>query len=89
MNEHQGIVRYPEFLATRDGDADFLGHRLSKREAFFEQLARNPIRSRAPIDRAVYFRNTAWRRSEPASIRVCSGSWRRLRPTGPSTLASD
>jgi hypothetical protein len=65
MNEVQGILRYREFLAARDGEADLLGHRLSKREAFFDQLVRSPVRSCAPIDRAVYFRNMARRRPQP------------------------
>lgn len=65
MNEQRGIARYREFLISRDGDADLLRHRLSKREAFFEELARNPIRSGALIDRAVYFHNMARRRPEP------------------------
>jgi hypothetical protein len=65
MNEEEGIIRYREFLAARDGEADFLSHRLSKREAFFDELVRTPVRSGAPIDRAVYFRNTARRGPEP------------------------
>jgi hypothetical protein len=65
MNETQGIARYQEFLVARDGDADLLRHRLSKRELFFDNLERNPVRSYAPIDRAAYFRNIAKRRSEP------------------------
>src|SRR5271169_3689991 len=65
MNKNHGIVRYREFLVARDGDADLLRHRLSKREAFFDDLEWNPVRSYAPIDRATYFRNMARRRSEP------------------------
>ncbi len=65
MNDEQGIVGYREFLAARDGAADLLRHRLSKREALFDELARNPVRSRAPIDRAAYLRNMARRRPEP------------------------
>jgi hypothetical protein len=42
MNKNHGIVRYLEFLVARDGDADPLRHRLSKREAFFDNLARSP-----------------------------------------------
>ncbi len=45
--------------------ADLLRHSLSKREAFFDDLARSPVRSSAPIDRASYFRNMARRRAEP------------------------
>ncbi len=65
MNENQGIVRYREFLVARDGEADLLRHSLSKREAFFDDLARSPVRSSAPIDRGSYFRNMARRRIEP------------------------
>ena len=64
MNEEPGIARYREFLAARDGEADLLGHRLSKREAFFDELMRSPVRSCTPIDREVYFRNMARRRPE-------------------------
>ena len=64
MNEEQGILRYREFLAARDGEADLLAHRLSKREAFFEEITRNPVRASAPIDRATYLRNMARRRPE-------------------------
>ena len=65
MNKNHGIVRYLEFLVARDGDADLLRHRLSKREAFFDNLARSPVSAYALIDRATYFRNMARRRSEP------------------------
>jgi hypothetical protein len=65
MNEEQGILRYREYLVVRDGEADLLRHRLSKREAFFDELARSPVHSWAPIDRATYFRNMARRRPEP------------------------
>jgi hypothetical protein len=65
MNENQGIVGYREFLVTRDGEADLLRRSLSKREAFFDELARNPVRSSVPVNRATYFRNMARRRPEP------------------------
>ena len=65
MNENQGIVRYREFLVARHGEVDLLRHSLSKRAAFFDDLARSPVRSSAPIDRASYFRNMARRRIEP------------------------
>src|SRR5215469_14260059 len=64
MNEEPGILRYREFLAARDGEADLLRHRLSKREAFFDELARSPVHSSTPIDRATYFRNMARHRPE-------------------------
>jgi hypothetical protein len=65
MNENQGIVRYREFLVLRDGEADLLRHSLSKRETFFDDLARSPVRSSAPVDRASYLRNMTRRRPEP------------------------
>src|SRR5215472_2306393 len=65
MKEDQGIARYREFLTARDGEADPLRHRLSKREAFFDELARSPVRSGVVIDRAAYLRNMARRRPEP------------------------
>jgi hypothetical protein len=42
-----------------------LSRRLSKREALFDRMARHPVRSLVPIDRAAYFRNMARRRPEP------------------------
>lgn len=64
MNEEQGIARYRQFVVARDGEADLLRRRLSKREAFFDNLARSPVMSCAPIGRAAYFRNMAGRRQE-------------------------
>jgi hypothetical protein len=64
MNKNHGIVRYLEFMVARDGDADLLRRRLSKREAFFDALARSPVSSYALIDRATYFPNMARRRPE-------------------------
>jgi len=55
---------YLEFLIARDGEPDFARHTLSRREAFFERLVRDPVRSRLPIDRAAYLRNLARRRPE-------------------------
>ena len=56
---------YLAFLVTRDGEADLLRHTLSKREAFFDGLAREPVRSRLRLDRATFVRNLARRRPEP------------------------
>src|SRR5262249_11138125 len=56
---------YLAFLVARDGDADLGRHTLSHREAFFERLARDPVRSRVRIDRATFLRNLARRRPEP------------------------
>lgn len=64
MKENEGLRRYSEFLLARDGEADLLRQRLSKREGFFDNITRNPIRSCAPIDRATYFRNMAHGRRE-------------------------
>ena len=65
MNEHEGLDRYREFLAARDGEADLLRHRLSRRESFFDAIERSPVRSSTPGDRATYLRNMA--RREPES----------------------
>src|SRR5207253_1203926 len=40
---------YLEFLIARDGEPDFARHTLSRREAFFERLVRDPVRSRLPV----------------------------------------
>jgi len=65
MNEHEGLDRYREFLAARNGEADLLRHRLSRREAFFDAIERSPVRSSTPGDRATYLRNMARREPEP------------------------
>jgi hypothetical protein len=64
MHATEAARRYLEFLAARDGDADFARHTLARREAFFAALARDPVGSRQPVDRAVYLRNLARRRPE-------------------------
>ncbi len=56
---------YLAFLRARDGDADLLRHTLSRREAFFDRLAREPVRSRRAVDRETFLRNLARRRPEP------------------------
>ena len=56
---------YLAFLLARDGEADLLRHTLSRREAFFDRLAREPVRSRRAIDRETFLRNLARRRPEP------------------------
>ena len=60
-----GAGGYHAFLLARDGEADLLRHTLSRREAFFARLAREPVRSRLPLDRATFLRNLARRRPEP------------------------
>src|SRR5262249_22932292 len=59
-----GVLRYRKFLAARDGEADLLRHTLSRREVFFDSLARTPVRSLVHIDRDTYQRNLFRRRPE-------------------------
>jgi hypothetical protein len=58
-------MSYLEFLIARDGEPDLLRHTLSRREAFFDRLARDPVRSRLRLDRDTFLRNLARRRPEP------------------------
>ena len=59
------IVRYREFLVARDtARQTSCATVCAKRAAFFDDLARRPVRSSAPVDRATYFRNMARRRPE-------------------------
>jgi hypothetical protein len=60
----QGIRGYQEFLTARDGEADLARHTLSRREAFFADLAGRPVRSTAPIERDAYLRNVVKRRPD-------------------------
>lgn len=60
-----GVDGYLAFLVERDGEPDLPTHTLSRREALFERLARDPVRSAAPVDRETYLRNLARRRPEP------------------------
>jgi hypothetical protein len=55
---------YLAFLIARDGEPDVLRHTLSRREAFFDRLARDPVRSRLRFDRDTFARNLARRRPE-------------------------
>ena len=55
---------YLAFLIARDGEPDLLRHTLSRREAFFDRLAREPLRSRLRFDRDTFARNLARRRPE-------------------------
>jgi hypothetical protein len=55
---------YLAFLAGRDGEPDLLRHTLSRREAFLDRLARDPLRSRLRVDRDAFARNLARRRPE-------------------------
>jgi hypothetical protein len=40
-----GLAAYQRFLSVRDGDPDLAHHTLSRREAFFRDLDRRPVRS--------------------------------------------
>jgi hypothetical protein len=56
--------RYLAFLRERDGAASLATHRLATREAFFERLAREPVRSARAFDGAAFRRNLQRRRPE-------------------------
>src|SRR5262245_4688929 len=56
---------YLAFLVGRDGEPDLLRHTLSRREAFLDRLARDPLRSRLRVDPDAFARNLARRRPEP------------------------
>jgi hypothetical protein len=56
---------YLEFLVRRDGEIHFARRTLSHREAFFDRLARDPVRAAVPIDREGYLRNLVRRRPDP------------------------
>ncbi|HLL54107.1 MAG TPA: hypothetical protein VK447_11195 [Myxococcaceae bacterium] len=60
---HQ-LSKYLNFLKDRDGIADPVSRTLSKREAFFDELARKPVRAKKPIDRDAFLRNLR-RKPEP------------------------
>jgi hypothetical protein len=55
---------YLAFLVERDGEPDLLRHTLSRREAFLDRLAREPVRSRLRFDRDTFACNLARRRPE-------------------------
>jgi hypothetical protein len=65
MTANAPILAYRDYVTRRDGAADIYRLTLSRREAFFEGLARDPVRSEAPIDREVFLRNAVRRRPEP------------------------
>jgi hypothetical protein len=58
------LSNYLKFLKDRDGTADPVSRTLSKREAFFDELARKPVRAKKPIDREAFLRNLR-RKPEP------------------------
>ena len=54
-SERQGAVKdFLEFLRGRDGEVEPLAHRLSKREAYFQRLDQQPVRSTVPVDQAQF-----------------------------------
>jgi hypothetical protein len=61
----EGITGYREYLIERDGEADLLNSRLSKREKFFTEIEADVITSALPIDREAFFRNLRRRQPEP------------------------
>src|SRR5262249_47632930 len=56
---------YLAFLIARDGEPDLLRHTLSRREAFFDRLAREPVPRRLRVDRETFLRNRTRRRRAP------------------------
>jgi hypothetical protein len=53
------------YVERRDGDADLLNRRLSRREQFFDGLEADPVRSTRTVDRHAFVRNLRRRRPEP------------------------
>jgi hypothetical protein len=60
-----GIVGYRDYLTRRNGAADLMHRRLESREAFFDALEADRVRSETRIDRTVFLRNLRRRRPEP------------------------
>ena len=60
-----GIDGYRTYLQKRDGDADLLHRRLTRREEFFTGLEAEPVCSTHGIDRHLFTRNLRRRRPEP------------------------
>jgi hypothetical protein len=58
------IERYLALCGERDGEPDFPRRRLSRREAFFERLAAQPVRAAPPVEREAFLRNLARTRPE-------------------------
>lgn len=59
------IAGYHDFLVARDGEPDLVRRTLSRRETFFAELAREPVRSRWRPSRETFLQNLARRRPEP------------------------
>src|ERR1700758_3816428 len=57
-----GIEGYREYLCERNGEADLLNRRLTRREAFFADIEANPIRSHRMIDPEAFERGLRSRR---------------------------
>ncbi len=64
-HEHPGIQGYRNFLKDRDGDADVYGDTLSRREAFFQRIEQEPVRSQRVFDRDTFLRNLRRTKPEP------------------------
>jgi hypothetical protein len=65
VTDTDATARYLDFLIARDGNTDLVHHTLSRREAFFERLTREPVASRFAPDQETFLRNLARRRPEP------------------------
>ncbi len=65
MSVAPGRDGYLAFLVARDGEPDLRRHTLTRREAFFDELARAPVRARLRVDREAYLRDLRRRRPEP------------------------
>jgi hypothetical protein len=57
--------RYLAYLKGRDGRLDLTSRTLSGREPFFERLATDPVRAKAPLDRERFHRNHDAKHPEP------------------------
>jgi hypothetical protein len=57
------IAAYTEYLHQRDGQPNRTSRTLPKRAAFFDELARQPVRWQGPLDRATFHENLG-RRTE-------------------------
>ena len=69
----EGITGYREYLIERDGEADLLNRRLSKREEFFTGIESIEIVSDLPIDREVSFGICVAANQNPDCPSRCTG----------------
>lgn len=56
---------YLGYLKAREGSLNFARRTLSRREPFFESLAREPVQAAIPLDRAAFYKNHEAPRPEP------------------------